>query len=999
MRAAEPLLRPGAAGSAPLAPLALPAEEASRTRGPRVVREGPLEADASRLRSLFRRELPAAGGLTEGRDRGSVRSRKRQAALPPVELRLFPDTVFVMQPDQVLDREEAGAQPGSVPADSGPRGRVVTGVLLAGGEGSAVLSEYEGALSASLRLSNGEFYEWELQSAGDSGLATGIVRQLTDPGRWPGSDEVVIPEADDDSFALDAAPRKAPPSIEAEWMRASTGERVITVAAYYTQRVLAARGGWAGLMAWLGRLEAESNAVLRNSQLNIEYRFVSVILAEHDDTQSTMSWSATLQSLRGVYDAAVQPRARLAAMFVAPPLPASGGSFTVGIAFLRTQFNQPQRHSVSHHLFAGGNSLTFAHEVGHNFGCVHDDANGGQNGGLYPDSRGYQQRTLEPRFYTVMAYSCSGCRAVPYYSEPNILFETIPVGSATARCAATIDREAADVSWASGPPPSGCPIEIYPSALSLGAEAQDIQVEVRTWSRCSWQVDDFPARSFVEDLGAGRNRSGPGWLRLRIPAHTGAFRRTDRLEIRGVPLTITQNGSGAPAVTPSQTLLRFDASTLPDTLQERCLFVNAPSGAGPFEVRKAGLPSWLGFDRDRVDTPDFLCVRVNPQGLSTGTHRTALRLTSNADPASPRDLLLNVEAAVSAATPPLLMVPRAMAFRAVAGEGNTAIQHLTVSGPPGLVFTPISGPTNWLRASAQPYQEGTRVDVWASTGGLDPGVYTGRVVMGCPAGACPDRVLPVHFTVEAAAPTGPRIVSGGVVNAASFVSGLSPGAWTSLFGTNLAQTTRGWQTSDFAGNVLPIVLDNVRVFVDGMAAAISFVSPGQVNFQCPELERDGWVPVEVETPQGRHRHWAWAEAAAPGVFLFAGTSAIFELSMVAALHSDGLPAAPEGFLGFGNPSRPAHPGDILSLYGTGFGPTLPRVTPGFLFQGASPLAPGAVTRVTVGGVPAPILFAGQSGAGLNQINFQVPALPPGDHPLRLVIGAAPAAWRGILRVE
>lgn len=71
------------------------------------------------------------------------------------------------------------------------------------------------------------------------------------------------------------------------------------------------------------------------------------------------------------------------------------------------------------------------------------------------------------------------------------------------------------------------------------------------------------------------------------------------------------------------------------------------------------------------------------------------------------------------------------------------------------------------------------------------------------------------------------------------------------------------------------------------------------------------------------------------------------------------------------PAPAAKPGDTLELYGTGFGLAKGAPGTGKIFTGAYPTT-NAVT-VTIGDVPAEVLFAGLVGAGLYQIN--VKALP------------------------
>ncbi|MEY4761778.1 MAG: hypothetical protein RLZZ200_1634 [Pseudomonadota bacterium] len=81
--------------------------------------------------------------------------------------------------------------------------------------------------------------------------------------------------------------------------------------------------------------------------------------------------------------------------------------------------------------FAG---QTFAHEVGHNQGNLHDRPDGG-SGGAYPYSYGF--RTCDypalsngHAFRTVMAYSCTGVPRVNYFSNPNLLYNGAPMGIA-----------------------------------------------------------------------------------------------------------------------------------------------------------------------------------------------------------------------------------------------------------------------------------------------------------------------------------------------------------------------------------------------------------------------------------------------------------------------------------------------------------------------------------------------------------------------------------------
>ena len=82
-----------------------------------------------------------------------------------------------------------------------------------------------------------------------------------------------------------------------------------------------------------------------------------------------------------------------------------------------------------------------------------------------------------------------------------------------------------------------------------------------------------------------------------------------------------------------------------------------------------------------------------------------------------------------------------------------------------------------------------------------------------------------------------------------------------------------------------------------------------------------------------------------------------------------------------SPSNPARPGDFVTLYGTGGGPTSPAGVTGALWPLTTPL-PLLTLQVSViiGGENASVLYAGsspQSSSGIFQMNVRLPSdLPP-----------------------
>jgi len=240
--------------------------------------------------------------------------------------------------------------------------------------------------------------------------------------------------------------------------------------------------------------------------------------------------------------------------------------------------------------------------------------------------------------------------------------------------------------------------------------------------------------------------------------------------------------------------------------------------------------------------------------------------------------------------------------------------------------------------------------------------------------------------------SGPFIASGGVVNGANFLPGIAPGTWITIQGVNLSTTTRTWTYSDFSGNNLPMQLDGVSVTVDGKPAYVYFISPTQLNVLSPDDATQGAVPVQVTTA-GRISNVVDAieTALSPALFTFSPQGGKY----AAAVRADGVYIAPPNLIS-GVVTVPAHPGDIILLFGTGFGPTTPPSPIGQLINPA-PLA-GQVT-VQIGGVTANTQFAGIVTPGLYQFNVVVPNVPNGDNAVSIPIGGSSSQPNVFLPVQ
>jgi uncharacterized protein (TIGR03437 family) len=178
------------------------------------------------------------------------------------------------------------------------------------------------------------------------------------------------------------------------------------------------------------------------------------------------------------------------------------------------------------------------------------------------------------------------------------------------------------------------------------------------------------------------------------------------------------------------------------------------------------------------------------------------------------------------------------------------------------------------------------------------------------------------------------------------------------------------------------------VTINGQSAYLSFVSSGQINMQIPTDTTTGVVPVVVTTAGGSSTANVTLAQFAPSFFLQ-------DSKHVAGIivRSDGSGAygggsydiiGPTG-TSLGYPTVAAKAGDIVELYGTGFGPTNPAVPAGQVFYGRAPTTKPVGLRI--GNSSVVLTFAGLSGAGVYQINLTVPGgLGTGDVSLVATVG-------------
>ena len=306
-----------------------------------------------------------------------------------------------------------------------------------------------------------------------------------------------------------------------------------------------------------------------------------------------------------------------------------------------------------------------------------------------------------------------------------------------------------------------------------------------------------------------------------------------------------------------------------------------------------------------------------------------------------------------------------------------------------------AGGVQYLGHNITPKAEGTFDFEWTP-----PSADVGKIMMYVAGNAANgnhgitgNRIHLKAFEVDAAAPPGvPSINDGGAVQSTTFSAdqGFSSNTFGTVFGSELTDVTLTWDSA-FVDGVAPTSLGGAQVLYNGEPAFISFVGNSddlgsvsdQINFVAPATEAAGQVTIEVVTSGGR---------SAPAVVMHQALSPTFfpigpldrSPQAMAAVHTDGTLVGPANLFGPGVRIRPAVADDVISLFGTGFGRTMPPVPVGTIPGGF--LAPGITSstvedvRICFGDVEVEPLFAGLSGfVGVYQIVVRVPpGLPSGD---------------------
>ncbi len=449
-----------------------------------------------------------------------------------------------------------------------------------------------------------------------------------------------------------------------------------------------------------------------------------------------------------------------------------------------------------------------------------------------------------------------------------------------------------------------------------------------------------------------------------------------------VSLTVTP---APPPLTASPASLTFNAiqGSAPPAPQSLQLGASLSSGTAIFSTAiPTPLPSWLMVNNMRsifwvgiFNAPATLQFSVDPSftNLAPGAYTVSIKFYTILPD---RQVTVTITLNVSAPPPVLKTNVNQVQFFYTAGD-SAALPPQTIqvtsSGTP--LSASVSLNAAWLSASTLSGTTPFNVDIKVSPTGLAVGKYQGQVVIATPPFSSAASSQTVNVTLNIAADTRPGITS--VANGASFKPTISPGAWVTItgknFSTSTAQATSAW---------LPTSLNGVSVQLSGVGGAYSlllnYVNPTQINAFVPYevtpmmFGTKGSAQITVTTSTGTASYSVDCEPISPALFVVNGYAA-------------GIVYPNYSVVGTAAGMSTVSPGSLVSVYGTGFGQTMP--TASNINGPVSPIPLATTPTVTIGGVPTNVLWAGMVGIGLYQFNIRVPTiLLPGDYPVVMEIG-------------
>ncbi len=391
--------------------------------------------------------------------------------------------------------------------------------------------------------------------------------------------------------------------------------------------------------------------------------------------------------------------------------------------------------------------------------------------------------------------------------------------------------------------------------------------------------------------------------------------------------------------------------------------------------------NWLAFvaaGHSIIASANAIEVAAQP-GQAPGTYSGTVVISGSSRPSD--NIAVQVTLVVSASPVIDLSQVPAVQIQGFQGGGTfTAYQSFNVIVPNQGIFADravgiaplaITGAAASGAGFSAAVLNSNTISITADATNLSPGIHRGTVTIVSNASNNAAVSVPVAFIVN---PAGPNVIfANGIVNPSTYASEpFAPGEIVALFGLQLAAA--GTSATNPGLPPLATSLGSAQVLVNGVPAPLFYVGPLQINFQIPYSLTSGQVAT-VQIVSGSvpgNSRSITITPNSPRMLLFPGNYGI-------AFNTDGSIPLPSSQVVPPFVSHPAKPGDVLVIYGVGFGQTSPPAVEGIAAT-VSPLLNAAPTTVDFGGptiLGGVTTLAGFSGltptaVGLYQINVAIP---------------------------
>jgi len=484
---------------------------------------------------------------------------------------------------------------------------------------------------------------------------------------------------------------------------------------------------------------------------------------------------------------------------------------------------------------------------------------------------------------------------------------------------------------------AACSLNISASALDVSAAGGSGVFDVDVITGCNWTaVSNVSWITFTSAATGGGDAS----VSFAVAPNITPGTRTGFITVGNRQFTVTQLGANC----------ELSISPTSNTA--------VPSNAFQSSIAVTSTCQWTA-----QSTAGFITITAGASGTGNGQIDYSIPANPSAQSRSGSirigNLTFNITQTGGGCTISLNPQRATLGGGAVSGRFN-------VNGSLGCQWTP-SSPDSWISISGFSSVNGSGAIDFTLTPNFTGAERTGAV-----------RVTSdVSFTVVQGLAK-PTIVTGGILNAASFKGGaVAPGEIVTIYGTLMgpAEIKTLELTADGLG--ITDTLSGTRVLFDGQPAPLIYTTEKQLSAIVPyEAQGKATTKVQVEYLNAKSDEAEISVApTAPAVF----TQNASGTGLGAILNQDNS---------LNSTTTGAQRNSIIQIFATGGGQTNPPGQTGRLAGTPVPVFPAGRVAVRINNIDAPIVYSGAAPGliqGLIQINARVPAAAPIGNAVPIVV--------------